>query len=93
MIIDFHTHIFLKDIRKNRGKYFPSEPAFKLLYDVPGSKLVGAGDIVNAMDEQGVDKSVVFGFPWTKKKVFQRHNDYIMEDRRRPKRSCAGRSH
>ena len=63
MIIDFHTHIFPKDIRKNRGKYFPSEPAFKLLYDVPGSKLVGAGDIVNAMDEQGVDKSVVFGFP------------------------------
>jgi len=79
MIIDFHTHIFPKHIRENREKYFPSEPAFKLLYDLPGSKLVGAKEIVAAMDEHGVDKSVVFGFPWTHKTVFQRHNDYIME--------------
>jgi predicted TIM-barrel fold metal-dependent hydrolase len=79
MIIDFHTHIFPRAIRDNREKYFPSEPAFKLLYDSPKSKLVGVKEIIAAMDEQGVDKSVVFGFPWTNKTVFQRHNDYIME--------------
>jgi len=79
MIIDFHTHIFPKAIRENREKYFPTELAFKLLYSSSGSKLVGAREIVVSMDEQGVDKSVVFGFPWKSKEIFQFHNDYIME--------------
>jgi len=79
MIIDFHTHIFPKVIRENREKYFPNESAFKLLYSSPGSKLVGAREIVASMDEQGVDKSVVFGFPWKTKETFQAQNDYIME--------------
>ena len=79
MIIDFHTHIIPKAIRENREKYFPTELAFKLLYSSSGSKLVGAREIVVSMDEQGVDKSVVFGFPWKSKEIFQFHNDYIME--------------
>jgi len=79
MIIDFHTHIFPKAIREKREKYFPTEPAFKLLYSSSGSKLVGVREIVVSMDEQGVDKSVVFGFPWKSKEIFQFHNDYIME--------------
>ncbi|MGD2029547.1 MAG: amidohydrolase family protein, partial [Desulfobacterales bacterium] len=79
MIIDFHTHIFPKAIRENRQKYFPNESAFKLLYSSPGSKLVGATEIVDSMDDQGVDKSVVFGFPWKTKEIFQVQNDYIME--------------
>ncbi len=79
MIIDFHTHIFPKAIRDNREKYFPSEPAFKLLYDSPKSKLVGAKEIVAAMDAQGVDRSVVFGFPWKDSATFKLQNDYVME--------------
>ncbi len=79
MIIDFHTHIFPKSIRENREKYFPFEPAFKLLYDSPKSKLVGAKEIVAAMDAQGVDRSVVFGFPWKSEDIFRFHNDYILE--------------
>jgi predicted TIM-barrel fold metal-dependent hydrolase len=31
------------------------------------------------MDEQGVDVSVVFGFPWRDAKKFKEHNDYILE--------------
>jgi len=79
MIIDFHTHIFPEAIRDNRETYFSSEPAFKLLYDSPGSKLVGAKEIVAAMDEQGVDRSVVFGFPWQDPALFKMQNDYVME--------------
>ena len=79
MIIDFHTHIFPKAIRENREKYFPSEPAFKLLYDSPKSKLVGAREIAAAMDVQGVDRSVVFGFPWKDSALFKMQNDYVME--------------
>jgi len=31
------------------------------------------------MDRQGVDKSVVFGFPWKNSQHFKAHNDYILE--------------
>lgn len=79
MIIDFHTHIFPEEVRKNREKYFPSESAFELLYNTSGSKLVGAEELVNSMDEQGVDLSVVFGFPWKNSQYFKKHNDYIMK--------------
>jgi predicted TIM-barrel fold metal-dependent hydrolase len=79
MIIDFHTHIFPKDICENREKYFPSEPAFKLLYESPESQLVGSKEIIDAMDDQGVDRSVVFGFPWKSSDIFKLHNDYILE--------------
>ncbi len=79
MIIDFHTHIYSKAVRENREKYFPSEPAFKLLYESPKSKLVSAEDIIAVMDEQGVDISVVFNFPWKNSEIFKKENDYIIE--------------
>ncbi len=79
MIIDFHTHIFPKEIRKNREKYFPDEPAFKLLYSSPESKLAGITDITASMDIEGIDKSVVFGFPWKNPDLSKKHNDYILK--------------
>jgi predicted TIM-barrel fold metal-dependent hydrolase len=79
MIIDFHAHIFPKTIRDNREQYFKGEPAFELLYAPPKSRMAGATDIISAMDEDGVDVSVVFGFPWRDADTFRKHNDYIME--------------
>jgi predicted TIM-barrel fold metal-dependent hydrolase len=79
MIIDFHTHIFPREISENRNAYFSSESAFELLYKPPGSKLVDAQDLLKAMDENQVNKSVVFGFPWKNADTFKRHNDYIMD--------------
>lgn len=79
MMIDFHTHIFSRMIRENRERYFPDEPAFRLLYDSPKSKLAGADDIIASMDREGIDISVVFGFPWKNPEIFRRENDYIAE--------------
>lgn len=79
MIIDFHTHIFPEKISEKREKYFTSEPAFKLLYSSPKSKLAGAERLIEVMDENGVDKSVIFGFPWKNEDLFSMHNDYIIE--------------
>jgi predicted TIM-barrel fold metal-dependent hydrolase len=79
MIIDAHTHIFPEEIRKNREKYFSAEPAFKKLYQSPKSRLIGAQEMLASMDENHVDTSVIFGFPWKNSNLFQRHNDYIGE--------------
>jgi len=79
MIIDCHTHIFPAAVRQNREKYFRGEPAFELLYASPKARLVGAGELVAAMDAQGVDRSVVFGFPWRDARTARLNNDYVME--------------
>jgi len=78
MIIDIHTHIFPADIRQNRDQFFPAEPAFQLLYQSPKSKLIGATELLSAMDEHRVDKSVIFGFPWSHSDTYRFHNDYVM---------------
>jgi len=79
MLIDAHTHIFPPFVRSQREKYFPGEPAFELLYASAKAKLVGAGQLVTAMDEQGIDRSVTFGFPWQSAELCRRHNDYVLE--------------
>jgi uncharacterized protein len=79
MIIDIHTHAFPPSIRNGRERFFTGEPAFRLLYESPKSLLVGGSDTVAMMDEQGVDKSVIFGFPWQSIETCRLNNDYILE--------------
>jgi uncharacterized protein len=79
MIIDFHTHLFPESICSGRQCYCASEPAFELLYGSPTSRLVSAPELLTAMDADGVDTSVVFGFPWQDPELFKMHNDCIME--------------
>lgn len=78
MIIDFHTHLFPESICSGRQACCESEPAFDMLYRSPKSRLVSAPELLAAMDENGVDQSVVFGFPWHSVELFRRHNDFIM---------------
>jgi len=79
MIIDFHTHIFPPEVRDKREDFFDREPGFKLLYGVPGSRLCGAEDLIRNMDDEGIHKSVVFGFPWCTEDYFKKNNDHVLE--------------
>ena len=80
MIIDCHTHIFPKEIRRQRERFFSGEPGFELLYrDSEKSRMVGADELIAVMDEQGVDASVVFGFPWQRPETAHLNNSYVME--------------
>ena len=79
MIIDFHTHIFPAFFREQRTLFFKEEPSFETIYRSPQSRLVGREDLIQNMDEEGVNKSVIFGFPWEQEENFRRHNDYIIE--------------
>lgn len=79
MRIDFHTHIFMPEVVAQRDGFFRGEPIFRLLYDSPKAKLVTAELMIEAMDRNGVDRSVVFGFPWESGELAKRHNDYVLE--------------
>jgi predicted TIM-barrel fold metal-dependent hydrolase len=79
MIIDFHTHVFPSFFKDGRFRFFSQEPAFKMLYRSPGAKLAGTKELLRTMDEEHVQKSVIFGFPWEMADHYRRHNDYIIE--------------
>lgn len=78
-IIDFHTHIFPPELIKKRAGLVHGERAFSLLYSPPEARLVTAEELIEAMDENGVDVSVAVGFPWESEDLFRRHNDYLLE--------------
>lgn len=79
MIIDVHTHIFPPEIITARDLFFAGEPEFELLYSPAASKMASAELLVRSMDENTVDRSVVFGFPWRNAEVRERHNQYVLE--------------
>jgi predicted TIM-barrel fold metal-dependent hydrolase len=79
MRFDVHTHIFPPEIVQDRHKFFADEPVFRLLYDSPKAKLATAESLLEVMDQEGVDRAVVFGFPWQGVQKTTPHNDYVLE--------------
>ena len=79
MIIDFHTHIFPPQIKKNRSRYIDSDPCFAILYSNKAAKLMTADELIASMDKAGVDVSVVLNIGWTTHELCVETNDYILE--------------
>lgn len=80
LIIDIHTHIFPPEICRDRVSFFPGEPAFELLYrDEKRAPLSTAGGLIKAMDHDGIQGSVTFGFPWRQPELVRQSNDYVLE--------------
>lgn len=83
MIIDFHTHIFPDEVRAAREEFSQRDAWFGTLYENPRNKLASAEDVVASMEAAGVDRTVVFGFPWRDAKLCAGHNDYLIDSIRR----------
>ncbi len=79
MIVDFHTHIFPPWLRDKREQYIERDATFGELLADPRAKMATAEDIVHAMDEDGVDVSVVMGIGWTDYTLARECNDYLVE--------------
>jgi hypothetical protein len=79
MRIDIHTHVFPEEIVQDRSRFFEGEPSFKTMYESPRAKLTTVQALLQAMDEDGVDRAVIFGFPWEDSEQSVRHNDYVLE--------------
>jgi predicted TIM-barrel fold metal-dependent hydrolase len=90
MIIDFHTHVFPPQIKRNRNKYIERDPCFALLYSNPNSKMATADELIASMDEAGVDISVILNIGWTTHELCVETNDYIIESVSRYPRRLVG---
>ena len=79
MIIDFHTHIYPAWLRERRHEYLERDATFGELFAGPRAKMATAEELVQAMDEDGVDRSVVMGVGWTDHGLAREVNDYIID--------------
>ncbi len=79
MIIDFHTHIFPPWIKENRSEYARRDPCFSLLYSNSKARLITAEELIERMDENEVDVSVVLNIGWVNQDICVETNNYILE--------------
>ena len=79
MIVDFHTHIFPPEVIEGRQDFAERDPAFAHVYGNPSARMVTAEELVEALDEEGVDKAVVFGFPWEDAGLSGMANAYLLD--------------
>lgn len=79
MIIDFHSHIFSDEMRANRLDYLERDQWFATLYEDAKHRLASAEDLVTSMEDAGVDRTVVFGFPWRDGGLCKEHNNYLID--------------
>ncbi len=90
MIIDFHTHVFPPEIKKNRNKYVERDPCFAILYSDPKAKIATAEELIAGMDEASVDISVILNIGWTTHELCVETNDYIIDSVSRYPRRLVG---
>jgi predicted TIM-barrel fold metal-dependent hydrolase len=79
VIIDFHTHVFPPDVKKNRQKYIERDPCLAILYSDPKARIATAEELIASMDEAGVDISVILNIGWTTHEMCRETNDYIID--------------
>jgi uncharacterized protein len=79
MIIDFHTHVFSPKVITARDEYIRRDPLFRLLYSNSKAKLATAEELLQTMDAQGIDVSVIQNIAWSSPELCYETNEYIME--------------
>jgi predicted TIM-barrel fold metal-dependent hydrolase len=79
MIVDCHTHIFPEEMRRDREAFCKRDEGFSSIYESPKAKMVGVEDLIASMDECGIDRSVICGFPWDQPDLCSLHNQYLLE--------------
>ncbi|OGN99359.1 MAG: hypothetical protein A2Y89_01700 [Chloroflexi bacterium RBG_13_51_18] len=87
MIIDFHTHVLPPRIKNNRSRYVEKDSTFAQIYAGEKVKIAAAEDLINSMDRDGIDISVIVNYSWSTHEFCVETNDYILESvARYPKR-------
>jgi uncharacterized protein len=79
MIIDSHTHLFPPEVVAKRRSFLRRDPSFRLLYENENARLTRVQDLLESMDREGVDQSVICGFPWQDAGLAREGNDFLEE--------------
>lgn len=78
-MIDFHTHIFSPYTRGHRDQVAKKDALFSSMHADTKAQMIGAEELLQAMEENEVEASVVCGFPWGDEEQMRRENTYLLE--------------
>ena len=90
MIIDFHTHVLPPRVKKDRAPYLAKDKSFAAIYSSDKAGIATAEDLIDAMDRDGVDFSVIANYGWSTHQLCVETNDYILESAARYPQRLAG---
>ncbi|HPS87451.1 MAG TPA: amidohydrolase family protein [Spirochaetota bacterium] len=76
MTIDFHTHIFPRDVLAARDLYM-DDPGFKLLYSSEKSVVTDHAGLAEYISANGLSGAAAMSFPWNVEKHCLRQNEYM----------------
>jgi predicted TIM-barrel fold metal-dependent hydrolase len=79
MIVDFHTHVLPPRVKENRSRYVDIDPAFAQIYSSEKAKIATVEELIESMDRDGVDVSVIVNYGWSTHEMCVETNDYILE--------------
>ncbi len=79
MAFDFHTHVFPPDVRRRREIWLDRDATLSELFADPKAKMASAEDLIEAMEQDGVHRSVAMGIGWTDAGLARESNDYLIE--------------
>ena len=79
MIVDFHTHIFPPSVKEDRPRYLERDPGFRKIYAQPMARIATAEELIDSMDQWGIEVSVVMNFGWSSQDLCAETNNYIIE--------------
>ncbi len=78
-VIDVHVHVSSPELIAGRQAYLERDEWFRRLYENPKARLVTYEQVLNEMDDTGVDRSVIFGFAFHDQGLCREANDYVIE--------------
>ena len=90
MIIDFHTHVFPPRIIEDRSHYIDKDSAFAHICHNEKTKLATADELIESMDRDGVDVSIIANYGWATHELCVETNDCILESIARYPRRLIG---
>ena len=82
-IIDSHVHVYPEFLKKERDRIAAREPWFELLTSSKVQKWGTADELVAAMNEAGIESSLVTTFAFRDNGLCREMNDYVLDAARR----------
>ena len=77
MIIDAHVHLLPRKVQRDRTPFCKSDQPFGSIYSTEKARIVSEDEIIAYMDDSGINRAIVFGFPWEDRDLVKENNDEI----------------
>ena len=78
-LVDAHVHVFPPEIIGDRQSLLERDRRFGELYRPARARMATAEHVLESMDREGVDLSMLVGFPFVDQGLCRLVNDYVLE--------------